>query len=227
MLRRRPILLPLFLHFLSWSCFDLIVTILLYCCCCLLLIDCVYSFSSFPFIFYCTFCSLKLASHVQIPRRSHRLRFAVGCFCWFLFLLLLLLLLFVVALILLTCSVLRVAAAGGARWKEQQAIVFFSFARFQATAFFFFCNMSHLAGRFSHIAWFRFDFLVFFFLLFFLVFFACRMPVYRHHGQRLIFFFSIKMNKMKGASSETKLIVDVSWVDFYVNSYFWESNKKI
>lgn len=53
------------------------------------------------------------------------------------------------------------------RWRSLKRTTgdcFFSLVRFQATALF--CNIFHLAGRFSHIAWFRFDLLVFSFFFF-------------------------------------------------------------
>ena len=155
-----------------------------------------YVFCFFFFLFYCTFCSLKLVSRVQIPRCSYRLRFAVGCFCWFLliFVFAVVVVVIVVALILLTCSVLRVAAAGGARWKEQQAIVFLILPVSKRPLFF--CNMSHLARCFSHIAWFHFDLLVFYFFSLFFGILRMQNANLSFSWTKIGLSFSIKMNKM-------------------------------
>lgn len=75
---------------------------------------------SILFFFYCN----------AVSNSSHTFKFPTVCSLAFVSLLVAFVFCFffvvvVVALILLTCTVLRVAAADGARWKEQQAIVFF------------------------------------------------------------------------------------------------------
>lgn len=118
-----------------------------------------------------------------VSNSSHTFKFPAVCSLVFVSLLVAFVFCFfavvVVALILLTCTVLRVAAADGARWKEQQAIVFFP-CPFPSDRF----VLQHLSSCRTFRSHRLVSFRSFSFFFFFLVFFACRMPVYDHHGQR-------------------------------------------